>query len=223
MADIEIEEMGEDYTGDELQELTPLDNNTIYIEITGLKGIDRFIGLQDTPIYYDNGKFFKVQDNKIVYTDIEWSDIAGQIQDNESFIKEVERLIEENAKEYTIQSIDEAIFLHDHTLTTHQDIRNIIQDNYTTLDTKIDTTKSELDDTISNLTKTVQDNYTTLDTKIDTLENKVDTIKTTTDYAIDILAQKVDDNYTTLDTKIDTTKSELEFTISDLTKTVQDN
>ena len=129
MADIEIEEMGEEYEGESLQ-ITPIDDTPIYIEITGLKSINRFIGLQDTPIYYDNGKFFKVQDNKIVYTDIEWSDIAGQVQDNENFIKEVERLIEENAKEYTIQSIDEAIFLHDHTLTTHQDIRNIIQDYY---------------------------------------------------------------------------------------------
>ena len=41
----------------------------IIIEITGLKSINKFIGLEDTPLYYENGKFFKVQDNKIIYTD----------------------------------------------------------------------------------------------------------------------------------------------------------
>lgn len=55
------------------------------INITGLKTINKFIGLSDTPIYYDNGKFFKVIDNRIEYTDIEWSDITGKLSDSEHF------------------------------------------------------------------------------------------------------------------------------------------
>ena len=42
----------------------------IIIEITGLKSINKFIGLEDTPLYYDNGKFLKVEENKIVYKDV---------------------------------------------------------------------------------------------------------------------------------------------------------
>lgn len=55
------------------------------INITGLKSLNKFIGLADTPIYYENGKFFKVQDNHIIYTDIEWSDISGEIANSEHF------------------------------------------------------------------------------------------------------------------------------------------
>ena len=55
------------------------------INITGIKSLDKFIGLADTPIYYEDGKFFKVKDNHIVYTDIEWSDISGEIANSEHF------------------------------------------------------------------------------------------------------------------------------------------
>lgn len=55
------------------------------VNITGLKSSNKFIGLEDTPIYYENGKFFKVVNNEIIYTDIQWSDIVGNISDSEHF------------------------------------------------------------------------------------------------------------------------------------------
>lgn len=57
----------------------------INIKLTGLKSVSKFIGLEDTPIYYENGKFFKVSDNRVVYTDIEWSDIKGDISESKHF------------------------------------------------------------------------------------------------------------------------------------------
>ena len=67
----------------------------IIIEITGLKSISKFIGLEDTPLYYDNGKFFKVEDNKIVYTNIEWKDISGNLEDAPEIVALIEDLVEE--------------------------------------------------------------------------------------------------------------------------------
>ena len=221
MADIEIEEMGEEYEGENLQ-VTPIDDTPIYIEITGLKGIDRFIGLQDTPIYYDNGKFFKVEDNKIVYTDIQWNDIEGNITSNEDFMKELNRIIIENAEEYTLQNINNAIFLHNNNNDSHPYILSTISSNYNTLDTKIDTAKEELVDVLS-------DNYITLDTKIDSvnkeitnnlnsnytnLDTKIDDTKEELIEYISELDSKVDSNYNTLDTKINNTQTELTNSIS---------
>lgn len=177
MADIIIEEMGEEYEGEDLQ-VTPINDIPIYIEISGLKGIDRFIGLQDTPIYYDNGKFFKVQDNKIVYTDIQWNDIEGDITSNKDFIEELNRLIIESTEEYTLQNINNGIFLHNNNSDSHPYILSTISSNYNTLDTKIDTTKSELNQSINILTNTVNNNYNTLNT------NKADKATTLQGYNI---------------------------------------
>ena len=80
----------------------------IIIEITGLKSISKFIGLEDTPLYYDNGKFFKVEDNKIIYTDIEWKDISGDISESPEIIAVISDLINEVASDI----VDERINLH---------------------------------------------------------------------------------------------------------------
>lgn len=37
----------------------------ITIEITGLVQLNSFIGLDDTPTYYENGKFFKVEEIRL--------------------------------------------------------------------------------------------------------------------------------------------------------------
>ena len=74
----------------------------IIIEITGLKSINKFIGLEDTPLYYDNGKFFKVENNKIVYTDIQWKDISGDLEDAPELVSLIEKLIEEYNIIYTL-------------------------------------------------------------------------------------------------------------------------
>lgn len=105
----------------------------IIIEITGLKSINKFIGLEDTPLYYENGKFFKVQDNKIIYTDIEWKDITGDIDEGSSLFK----------------IIDSAIKAHDENPASHQYIQDIIQNNYNILDNKIDTVEDELNNNLS--------------------------------------------------------------------------
>jgi len=119
----------------------------IIIEITGLKSINKFIGLEDTPLYYDNGKFFKVKNNKIVYTDIEWKDITGDISESPEIIAVISDLI----NEVTSDIVDERINLHNLNEEAHPYIQNTIQENYNTLDTKIDDTKEELSQDISNL------------------------------------------------------------------------
>lgn len=119
----------------------------IIIEITGLKSISKFIGLEDTPLYYDNGKFFKVENNKIVYTDIQWKDISGNIEDAPEIVAFIEDLIEE----ISAKIVDDHITLHNIAKDAHPYIQNIIHENYVTLDTKIDDTKEELSQDISNL------------------------------------------------------------------------
>ena len=119
----------------------------IIIEITGLKSISKFIGLEDTPLYYDNGKFFKVENNKIIYTDIEWKDISGDLEDAPELVSLIEKLIEEYNKEI----INRYINIHNNSRTAHPYIQDIISQNYITLDTKIDDTKEELSEDISDL------------------------------------------------------------------------
>lgn len=107
----------------------------IIIEITGLKSINKFICLEDTPLYYENGKFFKVQDNKIIYTDIEWKDITGDIDEGSILFK----------------IIDSSIKAHNENPTSHPYLHNIIQDNYNTLDDKIDNIEEEIRQSITSV------------------------------------------------------------------------
>jgi len=117
----------------------------IIIEITGLKSINKFIGLEDTPLYYDNGKFFKVEDNKIVYADIQWKDISGDISESPEIVAVISDLVNEVASDI----IDERINLHNLNEEAHPYIQNIIKQNYDTLDAKIDNTKEELSEALN--------------------------------------------------------------------------
>lgn len=161
----------------------------IIIEITGLKSVSKFIGLEDTPLYYDNGKFFKVEDNKIVYTDIQWKDISGNLEDAPEIID----LIKELVKNINEEVIKDYIDKHNNSQFSHPYIRNVIEQNYDTLDTKINDTKEELTEALNTeiINRETADNElsenmqqetlarieadTTLQNNIDTLTNNLNT------------------------------------------------
>lgn len=130
----------------------------IEIEITGLKSISKFIGLEDTPTYYENGKFFKVENNRIVYTDIEIGDLKGKFEDNPELYETISALIEKEAKEVAFQAVDKTIELHNLNEKAHPYIQKLIE----TTNIKVD----ENTDNISNLTQVVQDDYNELDIRI---------------------------------------------------------
>ena len=212
----------------------------ITIEITGLVQLNSFIGLDDTPTYYENGKFFKVVDNKIVYTDINWSDIKGKVEDNPELKAEVDKLVEQEAKRYTGEIVSKAITTHDNDVNAHQSIQLTIQDNYATLDNKIELNKidsntkfDEVNKKVSNNTEYITrvDNYSQeVNKKLEdlTLEVDVDIKGSINQLREDLTTtnQVVQDNYTALDTKIDNTKSELDTKIdttkAELTKDISD-
>ena len=98
----------------------------IVIEITGLKSVDSFIGLTDTPLYYDNGKFFKIENNKVVYTDITWSDITGAIQDNPELQKQVEEIAKQYSEQFVIDTVGNSIELHNENTNAHKFLRDLI-------------------------------------------------------------------------------------------------
>ena len=161
----------------------------IIIEITGLKSLNKFIGLEDTPLYYDNGKFFKVEDNKIIYTDIEWKDISGNLED----APEIFDLIKELVKKINEEVIHDYINQHNDSQFAHPYIQNIIQENYNILDTKINDTKEELSEALNTeiinretadneLSENIQqetisriESDTTLQNNIDALTNNLNT------------------------------------------------
>lgn len=144
----------------------------ITIEITGLVQLNSFIGLDDTPTYYENGKFFKVEDNKIVYTDINWSDVKGKIKDNPELVKEIGDFIQEKTEQYTSKTITKAIKAHDADANAHQSIQLTIQDNYTTLDNKIELNKIDSDTKIDQVNKRIDDN-TEYITRVDNYSKEV--------------------------------------------------
>lgn len=212
----------------------------ITIEITGLAQLNSFIGLDDTPTYYENGKFFKVEDNKIVYTDINWGDIKGEIEDNPELVKEIGDFIQEKTEQYTSETVAKAIKAHDVDVNAHQSIQLTIQNNYTTLDNKIELNKIDSDTKFDEVNKKVSDN-TEYITRVDNYSQEVNkkledlTLEVDVDIKGDInqlredlttTNQVVQDNYTTLDTKIDNTKSELDTKIdtveTNITKDIQD-
>ena len=209
----------------------------ITIEITGLVQLNSFIGLDDTPTYYENGKFFKVEDNKIVYTDINWGDIKGKIEDNPELKAEVDRLVEQEAKHYTGEIVSEAITAHDNDVNAHQSIQLTIQDNYTTLDNKIELNKIDSDAKFDQTNKRI-DNNTEYITRVDnysqeinkkledlTLEVDVDIKGNINQLREDLTStnQTVQDKYTALNMKIDNTKSDLSDDITALETKVDNN
>lgn len=209
----------------------------ITIEIIGLVQLNSFIGLDDTPTYYENGKFFKVEDNKIVYTDINWGDIKGKVEDNPELKAEVDKLVEQEAKRYTGEIVSKAITAHDNNVNAHQSIQLAIQDNYTTLDNKIELNKIDSNAKFDQVNKRIDDN-TEYITRVDnysqevnkkledlTLEVDVDIKGSINQLRQDLTTtnQVVQDNYTALDTKIDNTKSDLSDNITALETKVDNN
>ena len=212
----------------------------ITIEITGLVQLNSFIGLDDTPTYYENGKFFKVEDNKIVYTDINWSDVKGKIKDNPELVKEIGEFIQKETEQYTSEAVTKAIKSHDADANAHQSIQLTIQDNYATLDNKIELNKIDSNTKFDEVNKKVSDN-TEYITRVDNYSQEVNkkledlTLEVDVDIKGDInqlredlttTNQVVQDNYTALDTKIDNTKTELDTKIdttkAELTKDISD-
>ena len=223
----------------------------ITIEITGLVQLNSFIGLDDTPTYYENGKFFKVEDNKIVYTDINWSDVKGKIKDNPELTKEIGEFIQKETEQYTSEAVTKAIKTHDADANAHQSIQLTIQDNYTTLDNKIELNKIDSNTKFDEVNKKVSDN-TEYITRVDNYSQEVNkkledlTLEVDVDIKGDIKQlrddltttnQTVQDNYTALDTKINNVSKDVQnnYTaldtrisantkdISDLTQTVQND
>lgn len=136
----------------------------IVIEITGLKSVDSFIGLTDTPLYYENGKFFKVQNNKIIYADITWADITGAIQDNPELQKQVEEIAKQYSEQFVINTVNNSIDTHNNDANAHEFIRNLISNNYLTLDNKIDIINGVLTNSVEALDVEVTANTNDINT-----------------------------------------------------------
>lgn len=220
-------------------------NDEIIIEITGLKSLTSFIGLDDTPYYYENGKFFKVDGNKIVYADIEYKDLKGDIQENKELLEQIQSISEEASKKYVEQIVSQIIDVHNADVNAHPYIQNIIEENYNTLDEKIDGININLTKELEELEQDVNDKYNELVQDIDDLTDVVEEgynqltqdlaneklareqADTTLQNNIDTLSQTVSDNYTTLDTKIDTTATTINQRITDvadeLNQTIEEN
>ena len=157
--------------------------DSITIEITGLKSVDSVIGLTDTPLYYENGKFFKVEDNKVVYCDITWADITGSIQDNPDLQNQVEEIAKQYSETFILNTVDKAIEIHNENANAHAFLHDLISDNYITLDNKIDILNNILTNSIEALDLRVvdnTDNITTLVQKQATTETDINNINTCT-------------------------------------------
>ena len=135
-----------------------LNPECIEIEISGLKNIDSFIGLSDTPIYYENGKFFKVVDNKVVYTDITWSDMRGNISENPELEQQIIDIAQIYNEQYVKDVVDLSIEAHNIDTNTHSFIQNIINDNYLELSGKINNGIDNLNKNINDLEEEVVNN-----------------------------------------------------------------
>ena len=139
-----------------------LNPECIEIEITGLKSFNAFIGLTDTPLYYEEGKFFKVIDNKIVYTDITWADIQGSIAEN----TELEQQIKDIAKEYNEQFVVDVASIkideHNKDINAHEYIQNVILDNYTNLNNNINILSNKIDSDVNKLSNNISQNTNAL-------------------------------------------------------------
>ena len=172
----------------------------IQIEISGLKTLNKFIYLEDTPMYYDNGKFFKVEDNKIVYTDIQWKDITGELDENPELKQEVLKLVEESSKEYTEEAVNNAINIHNKDVEAHEYIQNTIKENYEYLNSEIDLNKeaiSGLNIELNNTNENVADNRANiigLSKYLDDTNQRIDN----SNVLISDLQKTTEDNYNEL-------------------------
>lgn len=155
----------------------------IIIEINGLKTLNSFISLSDTPLYYENGKFFKVENSKIIYTDITWEDITGSISDNKELKEQITEIVKIYSKDYTEEAVNTAVNTHNTDETAHEYIQNKIND----LDIKVDENIENINTNILNITSNIEQNKTDLnnlssefynnkenvDNSLNTIENNI--------------------------------------------------
>ena len=180
MSDIEIEVFNVDnelFVNNKNETEIEVVDNTIEIDISGLKTIKRFIGLEDTPLYYENDKFFKVEGNKIVYADIQWRDITGNMSENKDLLKEVEELVEDASLDFVNAEIQK----HNKDVSAHGDIRQSITNASNILDSKIDSSINKLEQQISSLSGNIETNKNDiidLKQKDNTLQEQIDNINT---------------------------------------------
>lgn len=202
----------------------------IEIEINGLKTINRFIGLADTPLYYDNGKFFKVQDDKIVYADLTWEDISGKIDDNPQLKEYLFEIIQNADEEYVEETVYKAIELHKADYNAHPNLEKLIEDSLVGFDNKIELNKidsdakdAELEAKITESLETVSkiDEYTKevnaklddfiLDVGVD-IKEQVEAVKK----EVEELEIETEQNFLKTDTKISSAKQDVLDIIDEL-------
>lgn len=159
----------------------------IVIEISGLTTINGFIGLSDTPLYYEDGKFFKVVGNKIEYTDITFEDIKGDIPEDSELYTIISQFVDNRIEELSGTVIDDKIHAHSTSPDAHTDIRNDLQNVNDTLNTQIELNKIELTQEISNNSE----NISVLQNETETLKNNLEDL--TLSVEVDI-AKDIEDN-----------------------------
>lgn len=195
--------------------------DNIVIEITGLKSVDSFIGLTDTPLYYENGKFFKVEDNKVVYCDITWADITGSIQDNPDLQNQVEEIAKQYSETFILNTVDKAIEIHNENANAHKFLRDLISDNYISLDNKIDIVNNILTNSIDALdlrTTTNTENIEALTQKQSITETDINKINSDIS-GINTDIENIELNISELSNSIDVNKTD----ISNLNTNVENN
>ena len=184
----------------------------IQIEITGLKNLNKFIGLEDTPLYYDNGKFFKVVDNKIVYTDITWEDISGEIENNPEIIEVISKVVEDTSQTFVQEEINTAINIHNNQAESHPIILNKISQNFEELQEQISLNKVDVGSKIEQLNNSIEDNKSNIETingTIDTISSSLESleVKVTVDIPEDI--ENINTNISSMQSDINKNKSDI--------------
>ena len=193
----------------------------IVVEICGLATLTSFISLSDTPLYYDNGKFLKAEDNKIVYSDVTWADIKGAIGDNPDLQEQLTEIIKIYAKDYTEEAVNEAINIHDNNVDAHQHIQNIIKENYTDLTEQIENNVNILNNNIQEVQNNVNNNTTSItniNNTIGDIQQNITNINTEIDNINDDVSDIVN-NISLIDGRVTTNTKD----IADLTQVVEDD
>ena len=227
----EVEEFDStDITFDGYENDIETEPSCIEIEITGLKTIERFIGLADTPLYYDNGKFFKVQDNKIVYADLTWEDISGKIDDNPQLKEYLFEIVQKADEEYVEEAVYNAIELHKADYNAHPNLIKRIDDTLAVFEDKIELNKLDSDTKDAELEEAINKNsedIVNVDKYAQDVNSKLDDF--ILDVGVDIkeqveavkkevleLEEETEQNFVKADTKLNSTKEEILDIINDL-------
>lgn len=226
-----------------------IDNNlelnepNLTIEITGLKTLNSFIGLEDTPLYYENGKFFKVDNNQIVYTDITWADIVGEIRENPNIELAIVDAVNDIHREVTIEIANNVMEVHNLDLDSHPFLKNIVDNNYAEISSQLENTKiniensiNELKDEVNTNTQNIANNTSNINDLNLKIQNNSNLISENTNN-INNLKTEVQENYSelsystnenaqnieSLQIKLESNYSELNTLIADNTSSINSN